>query len=48
MDGSRSELAGSRHWRSPSYHILKHRGRSPDPSKTHPGHGAMAAGISVT
>jgi hypothetical protein len=31
---------------------FKHRGRSPDPSKTHPGHGAMvtvlAGGNSVT
>jgi hypothetical protein len=29
----------------PRHHFLKHRGRSPDPSKTHPGHGAMVAGL---
>jgi hypothetical protein len=27
------------------HHFLKHRGRSPDTSKTHPGHGAMVAGL---
>jgi hypothetical protein len=27
------------------HHFLKHRGRSPDPSKTHAGHGAMVAGL---
>ena len=25
--------------------LRKHRGRSPDPSKTHPDHGAMVAGL---
>jgi hypothetical protein len=28
-----------------SYHLCKHRGRSPDPSKTHPGHDVMVAGL---
>jgi hypothetical protein len=35
----------------PSHHLLEHRGRSPDPSKTHPRHGALVAdlgGNSVT
>ena len=39
----------ARHWpapatlrRLPSHDLLKHRGRSPNPSKTHPRHGTMA------
>lgn len=31
--------------RLPSHHLLEHRGRSPDPSKTHPRHGALVADL---
>jgi hypothetical protein len=27
-----------------SHYLGRHRGRSPDPLKTHPGHGSMVAG----
>jgi len=46
MDGSRSELAGSRYSAVAKLpHLRKHQGRSPDPSKTYPDHGAMVAGL---
>src|ERR1700740_3831471 len=31
--------------RLPSHHLFEHRSRSPNPSKTHPRHGAMVAGL---
>ena len=47
MNGSRSERVGSRHLAVAklSSLLFEHRSRSPDPSKTHPRHGAMVAGL---
>jgi hypothetical protein len=45
MDGSRSELASSRHSAVAKTTTFKHRGRSPDPLKTHPGQGVMVVGL---
>ena len=47
MNGSRSERVGSRHLAVAklSSLLFEHRSRSSDPSKTHPRHGAMVAGL---